>query len=430
MTKEERFIASLLCASRNEQQQFIARALPLSLFDGCHEEVDWLRKHFGKHHKMPSVGMFKSKYPDLDVRKVKDPIEETLQVVLDMKMFSSMRKETEGVQERIDSGERMADVLSTYKRSIQDIQDYTTSFNDVNMQVSTGAEKEYRALRECYEDPSKRLLISPWQKLNRAVLFFRPKEVWYHTARMGMGKSWTMVELADFWAKMGFRVLLVSLEMSSGALEQRLTCKRYGLSYVKYREADFAPKDLRRWRREMKKKEDYPITVTDDSSFLTTSGIGLLEQKIAEHKPQVVICDGAYKFRPAGVLRNATEPNRLALVSSEMVRVAKDTNTFLVATLQDNRENEQGKTTKGGLSKIFGSDAWAQDADWLTTMSGERGSDKRLMELLKGRESMLVSFYTRFQLDPRPEFHQLASQVQKKTEGSPQDEVVEFKGAT
>lgn len=269
-------------------------------------------------------------------------------------------------------------------------------------------EVAFRRYRDCAKGTGARgrYIQTPWPTLNRLINFVRPGELFIITARPSIGKTWVLLWLMDFLAKAQVNSFLLSKEMPTASISDRLTAIRYGLDWDKFRAGTLDIQDQVRWKIKMRNERKHPYTLlVSGEETIEGTGIEHLYAKVMKAKPQVVAVDGAYLLKMKTLSRNAGPVEQATETSRALKRLAKVTNTQVFAVIQMNRTAE-GKTgiATGNLGTVYGSDSWAQDADFLMNVGGERGSDERVLSMLKCRDTAIGDLFINFKLSPTPDF--------------------------
>jgi hypothetical protein len=421
MDYELRFIAALLHAPRNEQAEFFNRQIPKGVFSLREEEIHWVYTFRSKYGRFPSPIAFRHKF-DIKLSPPSDPLSAVLQPVLDRAMYDQMIQVQEQTKKELDIGAPLTDVLARWKERASKVTEYSYEYTDVLVETSRGAKTSYKTRLEAKKGKGT-LFTPPWPTLLKIAKFFLPKDVYTLVARPSMGKTWILLFMLHWFASQGIRVLLISKEMSTEVLEDRITCIRYRLPYAQLRAGELPPKILRRWKREdrlfRKSGKSYPLIFSGSETY---EGVGFshITNLVEKYKPEVVAVDGAYLLHPEGLRKNATDPERFTFISNRSKTLAKALKVLWINVLQLNRqaENRQGET-QGGATTIFGSDAWYQDSDWVHAIGGTRGTNFREHGLIKGRESDVGVFSTNFSFYPEPNFEEIKGLIRvTNVEGS------------
>jgi KaiC/GvpD/RAD55 family RecA-like ATPase len=229
-------------------------------------------------------------------------------------------------------------------------------------------------------------ILTPWPSVNESTLGFWPEDFVLYVARLGVGKTWSLVILADHaWAVEKKRVLFATTEMSRIKILQRWVAVRHKLSYNELRSGrlgEFAERKMREGLAETLEAEGLNI-IGGDFDFRIES----LEAAIEECEPDIVFVDGAYLLRVSGDGRIERAANSF----DELKRVAKRNEIPLVASTQFNREAKSHKASSLGADKIAMSDAagWNADLIFGLMQTDDMKLDNRMIQKpLKFREGV------------------------------------------
>lgn len=210
----------------------------------------------------------------------------------------------------------------------------------------------------------------PWPSMNEMTMGLWPGTLTFFAARPGVGKTFTVVMLGLYaWMK-GYRVLIVSPEMSSVELAERAYAIHTRVSYrgiVSGTLGVFVESDFFKGVRALKDVEGFYIV--DEAQDMTPARI---EQAIDATNPDLVGIDSAYMLR-------TTQGNRYErmLVTVDWLRdVAKVKHKPMVALSQFNRE----KGSKG-MDNFAMTDTIAWDAHNLIGLEQDEDmkADKRML---------------------------------------------------
>lgn len=227
-------------------------------------------------------------------------------------------------------------------------------------------------------------VLTPWPTINEATLGFWPEDFVLYVARLGVGKTFCLVILANYaWAIDKKRVLFATTEMAQIKILQRWIAIHFRYPYNELRRgrlSAFAEQKMRDRLGEMAKDEGLYI-IGGDFDFRIES----LEAAIEECEPDIVFMDGAYLLKVKGDGRTERAANSF----DELKRVAKRAHLPLVASTQFNREVKGNKLTSVGPEKIALSDAAGWNADLIFGLmrTDDMKRDRRMIQLpLKFRE--------------------------------------------
>lgn len=240
-------------------------------------------------------------------------------------------------------------------------------------------------------------ILTPWPSVNEATLGFWPEDFVLYVARLGVGKTWALIIIANYvWSIQKRRVLFVTTEMGKEKIFQRWAAVNRRYPYNDLRRAQlsaFAEQKMIDWIDEVQKEEGLYV-IGGDFDFRIES----LEAAIEECEPDVVFVDGAYLLKVKGEGR----VERAANGFDELKRTAKRNHIPLVASTQFNREVKGNKLASVGPEKIALSDAagWNADLIYGLVRTEDMKKDKRMVQLpLKFREGEGEEIETHWDFD-------------------------------
>lgn len=416
MDVELRFISALLRASKQEQQRFYSRQVPKGVFVLRELEIDWVLKFRDKHNYYPSAKLFEAKFKEERLKKHKDTVDACLAPILDKAMFEQISGVVAETRKMLDEGREYSSALEHFKNRASQLTTYALDYNDIKVSDSRGAIVRYQQhVRDMCLGGT--IIDTPWPTWNKLNSHYVPGDFIAIAARLNIGKTWVGFDWAHHLARRKVFTLIISEEMPTEKVEDRLDAIRFKLPYHDLRSGSLDPKILWRWKRDKRKApkfDDYPLIICGNNELKGTS-IGSVIAKIEQYQPQFVLIDGAYLLHAEGVSKNAGPVERFTWISHSLKAIAKNKRTVVCGIIQMNREAEDSKgKTKGSVKSVYGADAWAQDADTLVDISGQRGSRSRLVSLLKGRDSDIGEFNINFQLHPHPDFRELRGAANQK----------------
>jgi replicative DNA helicase len=251
-----------------------------------------------------------------------------------------------------------------------------------------------------------------WQSLNDATNGAMGGDLIVVAGRPGVGKSWTLLEMALDAHRHGRSVAFASMEMSLMQIARRWIGGMTGINPNDIRDgtvshwsestlmqsvanlATSAPVHL--FRGDMKKSVDGIATMMD------------------EFEPDILFVDAVYLLSPAGRKNGSISRwEAISEVIRELKQVALHKNRPIVVSVQFNRNQRDrpGRKNKEGgqffdvpdLGDVAGSDSIPQDASLLigqTLWPQPFSSSRRVLHLMKNREGETLSFGINFEFSP------------------------------
>ena len=400
MNDVERFIGCLLRADRKAQDNFAAACLPLQIFTVSRAEVTWLYQYRESKGFYPSLTLYQNRFSPLESDDT--PLDESLEVLVDRSMFLQMEQIISTCKGELGKGQSYREVMEVFRQGASGLTDYTLKRNEEHAATGSAFERYSDRVRAQVTNSLERI-VTPWEPMNALIDHFSIGELAFICARPSMGKSWLMLWWSHFLATKGYRVLFINFESTVPKMMDRLECMLFDIPYPRMRGGSLSAREGARWKKGRRKpfKLNFKMVGRNEVGGTTP---GLIESQIREYKPEVVFLDGAYLMQVGGSSTSTVE--RFSAISKAAVNIAQLHEVFLVGSLQENRTREQGQESHGtpSLASLYGSDAWAQDADAILSLGGQRGSSTRQMHALKLREAPLGEWGINFTLDPKPDF--------------------------
>lgn len=405
MDSELRLISAILHASPVAQAEFWDKQPPLTLFSLRSTEAHWLYRYREKHGRFPSPELFNNRF-DEKVEEHEDPIAASLEPVANNAAFAQIKTIVDQVTKQFDEKLDPSAIIGSFREAAQKLNSFDMAYDDESLSDANIALRRYNQMRANLLKNGNRVVDFPWPAANKLVGFLRPGEVMIISARTSLGKTWALLAIIDHLANKGIDAFLLSKEMPTAQISDRLTALRFGLDWERFRKLDLDISEQVRWKIAARRKPIYPVLVSGEETFQGT-GMQQLYAKVQRVKPSVVAVDGAYLLQVEGLSKQANEVQRLTAVSNGLKRMAKVMKVPVIAVIQMNRDAEKkAGIAKGGLSNAYGADAWAQDADFFLEVAGERGTYERVLRFLKGRDTNIGDFFINFKLSPKPDFSQ------------------------
>jgi replicative DNA helicase len=225
----------------------------------------------------------------------------------------------------------------------------------------------------------------PWPTINEATLGMWPEDLILFVARVGVGKSWTGLMLAQHAWALGKRVLFVTTEMARLNIARRFIALHLKLPFKQFRRGqlgEFVEQKVTAELKALAEKDGFYI-IGGDFNFTFED----LESAIDEAEPDLLIVDGAYLMKAQG----ATRTERAAAAFDELKRVGKRHKIPVIATSQFNREVKNNAADTISLERIALTDTASWNADVVIAINRTedmRRDNKAEMRVLKNREGV------------------------------------------
>lgn len=333
-----------------------------------------------KYGKVPSKAEFKRKNPGYILAEAEESAEYYCDEVRNKKRHNT-------IVESMEKASEMIHVLETegaYKllqSMINEIEMNMTKSDRVEVNKNTNQRLEL------YKERSKSGGITGIptgiDRLDIITTGFNKEELIILIAFTGMGKTWFEAICAVAMAKMGYRVLFFTTEMSSNAIMKRIDAVWCNLNYTRFNQGKLTSQEYKRFETYLADLEG------DEESNLIVEqiniGVSEISAKIDQHKPDMVFVDGAYLLEDES--EGEDDWRAQVRIFRGLKRIARAKKVPVFASTQS-------KTEKANLSSIAFASHIRADADIILGLQQdeEMKQDKEIAVVpLKLREGEINS---------------------------------------
>lgn len=304
-------------------------------------------------------------------------IEELINLQLQTRLQGGMQKWSSLLEDR-----KPREALELMEKMLFDIRTEKLGYSGATSMLQLGSD-----VLEFYEKmkAGERGIPFPWPSVTEATMGMWPGDLILFAARLGVGKTWTLLQVALAAWKAGARVLVATTEMTQERMAQRFHAMNLQLPYSDFRRGQLQPfieKKMYDAIAELMSKDDGRLQVIGgDFDFQ----IGNLAAAIHETLPDLVILDGAYLVQSEGANRNEQAANAF----NSLKRLAQTAKVPFAVTSQFNRDVKKNSPNSVqaeniGLTDVAG---WNADAAFGLVQTEDMARDKRMIiKPLKVRE--------------------------------------------
>lgn len=375
------------------------------LFSIFNAEWEWIAKYYNKHRKTPSKLAFTNKFPNFRVKAVNDTkhfVEEVQSANARRKMTGIMKDATDMlVQGEVNQAiALMQSEMNTVAADMGTLQEKNvlTDWQDTY--------KEVAARKKRREENGSAGVPTGFDTLDEVTGGMQPGWLVMVNARLGEGKSATLMNMATSAIMGGYSAHFSALEMTSVEVSMRLhnylsgsIGKRVFQSHKLAQGLDVDMKEYREFLRDIPRLVKGKFTVSDDPRL---DIMGMVSQ-IERHKPDIYFLDYITLMKTHGDGGWLD----IAQLTKEIKATAKKYDIPVIAAAQLNR-NAVGKDIAGADS-IGESDEMGRSADAVINMKQMSASVIK-MKLVKFRHGRAgYSWYTNFDMT-RGKFEEISHQ--------------------
>lgn len=355
------FITSLLKEGRPALDEARRRGLKTEMLQGEGQAAfAFIEDFVKKYGKLPSSNdIFGVTQVDTDLGDSGSPAAFYADQILNISLLQGLKGGLKSVLGALENNQG-ATALESLEQLVKSLRQQTSGAEVISL-FKLGPE-----VRAFYEriKRGERGILTPWQSINDCTLGFWPEDLILFVARIGVGKTWTAVNLAmHAWATprpqtgKGSRVLFITTEVAQMRIGMRFFALRKKLDYTAFTHGKLGEFTERKLFEDMEGLEeaDGLYIVGGDFDFRMDS----VEAAIDSCKPDFVILDGVYLLRVEG----NTRTERMANAFDEVKRMAKRKKVPIAITTQFNREVKKNMGATVQVESIALSDVGGWNAD-------------------------------------------------------------------
>lgn len=368
------------------------------LFQSHKDVWEGLKSYYYKFKAVPDSSVLVDKFKDFDPPSVKGETAYYLDKLKDEYLSSKIRdlliKSGNSLK-----GNAASRVISDMQSEIAGLSKLTSASRDLDLTDFESAEKHFMAVRERADAMGGTPGIpTGFKAMDLAYpTGMAPGHLIVAIGWPGRGKTWMTSYLACKAWEMGFKPMIVSLEMSPENMRDRIyTMLGSGL----FRASDFSRgqiniDDFSHWaNKKFDNKNGFIVVSNEGVGEVTPQTV---QAKIDQHKPDLVICDYHQLFTDTKRSNSIVERNRN--ISSEFKMLAVRNGIPIIDITAATMEEVSDQEGPPMLSQVAWSKAIEYDADMAFAV--HRTPDTNIIEVVsrKNRHGHEFDFFLDWDID-------------------------------
>jgi replicative DNA helicase len=321
-----------------------------------------LKDYHAKYHAVPDAEVFQEQYDDFEIVEVSGPTE----YYLDSLRSEYLKSRTDTIVTKgakaLDNGEVPEKVLAKLQQELGKLNKFSAGAVDMNIM-------DVDAAKEHYEEVAKRAAANNGQPgIPTGISFIdsaypsglAPGDLVVGLGWTGRAKSLFFTLLACNAHDCGFKPMIVSLEMSAAKVRDRVyTIKGSGLfKNSSLALGDVSIDSLRDFKAKQTDKPEFIVVTNEGVTDLTPN---VVEAKIDQYKPKIVIIDYAQLASDNANSENMTQ--RMMNQSKEYKRLAVKKQVVIVIISSATAESASSSDEPPTIEQVAWSRQLAYDAD-------------------------------------------------------------------
>jgi replicative DNA helicase len=362
----EALLISAVLRQQDHRTPMIEGASP-DWFLSHRSEWEWIDTYIQRHHKAPSKSLFKVTFPDFVVLKSDDVdycIKEVKEAYLRRSLVNMMSELADKVKNQNEAIETINFAQQELMR-LQVASDGGKNETDIVEEWSLA----YGEAARRYERTSQNGISgvpTGFATLDNLTGGVQQGDYWIVAARLGQGKTWTLIRMACSALYAGMTVQYDALEQSRAQIAMRthsFLSSEYGKQTFRSMDLmngkDFDLKAYKEFLTDLKNHTAGKFFVNDTSRGRLNPS--MIASQIERNKPDVVFIDYLTLMNTGG-----DDWKAIANLSAELKGIAMHYQVPIIAAAQINRMAIGNDVP--GPEHLAGADAIGQDADCVVTM--------------------------------------------------------------
>lgn len=393
MSDGKKLIAALLAAGSTETLRLAGD----DLFEDEELEVfRFVKTHYRRYGELPTL-----RTVETETRQRLPQAPEALSYYLkrlhDRKLFVVLREEFGLLRDALQgfNVEQAREVVSRMQHGCC----IATPDNDVR-NMRDASRLVLAQYEEAHMNPGLSGVPCGWPGIDAATGGYQRGDLVAWVARMGIGKTYLLLKQALHAWRMGYSVLIVTMEMTIEQIARRAIAMEAGINpdYLRKGTVDsFGMRRITRYLETMMHAEN--LNIYAGSFSKKVSDVEILAQELS---PDIIFIDGAYLLKPDTGSKSASRLERVAEVYDGLKKMTITSDRPIITTSQFSRQaGKRGRD--GSLETISFSDAIAMHSSLVFGVKeGAPPNEKsrREIEFLKGREGESGIYQTNYKFAP------------------------------
>jgi replicative DNA helicase len=350
------------------------------LFESHSDIWAGIKSYYLKYKAVPDVELVAERYPDFLADEAPGQTEYLVDKLRNEFLTNRIRTSLASIGSTLKSGQAPQIVIEEMMRDVAELERYTSSVRDLNITDYEAAARHYEQVKE-HADAMGGSVGIPLGIKSIDYSYptgMAPGHLIVVIGWPGRGKSWWTAWVAAQAWRLGFKPLIVSLEMSPETMRDRI--------YTVIGAGEFKNSDLVRGHIDIDDFKRYGEQhFADKPDFIVVSNQGyasvtpnLIQGKIEQYKPDLVIVDYHQLMDDNRNSENATVRNMN--VSRELKRLATRNNIPVIDITAATAEEQSDRKDPPMLHHVAWSKAIEYDADMAMAVHKEPESD--IMEIV------------------------------------------------
>jgi len=400
MINESRLISAII---NNKDIAPVLNTSQVEMLFGAYGDVwGYIKEYYYQNRAIIPVDLILEKFPDFThIEDTSGTVKHYLNQLRDEYKTVTLDRIARGLAK--DIGVKSNDeLISALYRYASDLTKATSGIRDLDITDSEKSLEHYTEIKQRMEENGGVLGIrSGFDSIDASYpTGFAAGQYIMIMSRTNQGKSWFALDLAiNAWAQ-GYKVLVVSLEMSPAQVRDRaytfMSSGTFNMSDLSRAQIDLGA--MRSWSEaNLKGDKSFVVTSSDGMGDFTS---GQLQGKIDQYGPDIVFVD--YLQLMSDNRGSSGETERIRNVSKELKSLSMSNEIPIVAVVSASSNETKEYNKPPEIYEMAGSRQATYDADLVLSLFSHKQADGTLLTEIvarKNRNGPLFDFHVKLNIE-------------------------------
>lgn len=308
----------------------------------CKDEFNYIKDFYDKYKEVPDKETFCTAFPNFEIFKVsqsdKSIIDDLRENTLFQKAVKIINGSTELFEQNANKG---VEYLLAHIHELEPT--YEFSCTDIIHDTS-----RLQTWKDKIDNPTANYIELPFKELNNDLYGFqRGDELFLWLAKSGIGKSQILSICIEHASKQGYRVGVISPEMSTEGFAYRFDTSRTHFSNTSMQKGMLIPK-YEEYIDNLKKSDEF-VYIADEEDFKGDITMQKVERFIRSKKLDIIFIDGIQYIRLPYV-KGMTESQKLGKICRELKVMSVLYHLPVVGAIQARRRENEKRSEDESIS--------------------------------------------------------------------------------
>lgn len=379
----------------------LAQGITSELFHEFDDEWKFIAKYITKHRRMPSKKAFRAKFSTTKIYDV-DDVDHFIDEVKEAHTRFQLVQLTSEIAEALKAEDDPEEILKKMHSEVISVQSQVMGESEV-YELGHSFNETYVTVRERASrvmDTGRAGIPTGYDTIDEVTGGIFPGHYWVVAARLGQGKTWTLLKMAVEALLNGYTVQYYSLESSRHQVAMRVhTLLSRVIGHQTFKNMDltkgenFRVTEYKEFGKSLLDELDGRFYISDQSRGTVTPLT--IAASIERNQPDIVFVD-YITLLESDTGASMDDWQSVASVSEALQRMAQRYEVPIIVASQINRSGSGGGITPSGPENLSRSDSIGQDVDAVITLKQitQHTGRMRLAKYRHGRDGQV--FWVKF----------------------------------